>query len=141
MSRMDTLGRVHHHPTRSPRKVPLWGRALTHPTPPDQVTLEGCSNPVTWEGFPVSEIRSFLSIFLTSNSFFPQTLILLTHVLTFTMISPHVLFPLFHFIFTIHTKSEPLQTPAKLIRRSIEDRSYLLVRLFARHLLPPDTIS
>ena len=57
----------------------------------------------------VSEIRSFLSIFPTSNSFFPRTLILLTHVLTFAMISPHVLFPLFHFAFTIHTKSEPLR--------------------------------
>ena len=32
------------------------------------------------------------------------------HVLTFAMISPHVLFPLFHFAFTIHTKSEPLRT-------------------------------
>ena len=46
----------------------------------------------------VSEIRSFLSIFLTSNSFFPQTLILLTHVLTFAMTSPHVL-PLISFRF------------------------------------------
>ena len=35
---------------------------------------------------------------------------LLTHVLTFAMISPHVLFPLFYFAFTIHTKSEPLRT-------------------------------
>ena len=35
---------------------------------------------------------------------------LLTHVLTLTMISPHVLSPLFHFAFTIHTKSEPLRT-------------------------------
>ena len=35
--------------------------------------------------------NSFVSIyFSTSNSFFPQTLILLTHVLTFAMISPHV---------------------------------------------------
>ena len=59
----------------------------------------------------------FLSIFPTSNSFFPRTLILLTHVLTFAMISPHVLSSLFHFAFTIHTKSEPLRTPAKSIRR------------------------
>ena len=65
----------------------------------------------------MSEICSFLSIFLTSNSFFPQTLILLTHVLTFAMISPHVLSPLFHFAFTIHTKSEHLQTLAKSIRK------------------------
>ena len=63
----------------------------------------------------VSETCLFLSIFLTPNSFFPRTLILLTHVLTFAMLSPHVLFPLFHFAFTIHTKSEPLRTPAKLI--------------------------
>ena len=65
----------------------------------------------------VSEIRSFLSIFLTSNSFFPRTLILLTHVLTFAMISPHVLSPLFHFAFTIHTKPEPLRTSVRSIRR------------------------
>ena len=89
----------------------------------------------------LSEIHSFLSIFFTSNSFFPQTLILLTHVLTFTMLSPHVLFPLSYFTFTIHTKSEPLRTPAKLIQRSIKDKSYLLARLFARYLLPPNTIS
>ena len=68
----------------------------------------------------LSEIRSFLSIFLTSNSFFPRTLILLTHVLTFAMISPHVLFPLFHFAFTIHTESKRLRTTAKLIRGTIE---------------------
>ena len=66
----------------------------------------------------MSEIRSFPSIFLSAQTlFFPRTLILLTHVLTFTMISPHVLFPLFHFAFTIHTKSEPLRTSAKSIRR------------------------
>ena len=70
----------------------------------------------------VSEIRSFLSIFLTLNSFFPQTLILLTHVLTFAMISPHVLSPLFHFAFTIRTKSEPLRTPAKSIRTFIKEQ-------------------
>ena len=40
----------------------------------------------------------FYLFFFSLNSFFPRTLILLTHVL----------FPLFHFIFTIHTKSEPL---------------------------------
>ena len=56
-------------------------------------------------------------LFFTPNSFFPQTLILLTHVLTFAMISPHVLSPLFHFAFTIHTKSKLLRTPAKSIRR------------------------
>ena len=51
----------------------------------------------------------FVSIyFLTSNSFFPRTLILLTHVLTFAMLSPYVLSPLFHFASTIHTKSKPL---------------------------------
>ena len=66
-------------------------------------------------GLQLSEIRSFLSIFHTSNSFFPRTLTLLTHVLTLAMISPHVLSPLFHFAFTIHTKSEPLRTSAKSI--------------------------
>ena len=85
----------------------------------------------------------FVSIYFFSlrTLFFPRTLILLTHVLTFAMISPHVLSPLFHFAFTIHTKSEPLRTLAKLIRRSSKDRSYLLARLFARHLLPSDPIS
>ena len=71
-------------------------------------------NPV--QGFYLPEIRSFLSIFLTLNSFFPRTLILLTHVLTLTMISPHVFFPLFHFTFTIHTKYKPLRTSAKSIQ-------------------------
>ena len=87
----------------------------------------------------LSEIRLFLSIF-SSNSFFPRTLILLTHVLTLAMISPHVLSPLFHLAFTIHTKSEPLRTQ----RSRFEDlwnRSYLLARLFARHLLPSDPVS
>ena len=66
-------------------------------------------SPVTFiELVTMSEIHLFLSIFLTLNSFFPQTLILLTHALTFAMTSPHVLFPLFHFTFTIHTKSKPL---------------------------------
>ena len=60
----------------------------------------------------------FVSIYflLTSNSFFPRTLILLTHVLTFAMISPHVLFPLFHFTFTIHTETKPSRTLVKSIQ-------------------------
>ena len=73
--------------------------------------------------------------------FLPTNTHLLIHVLTFAMISPHVLFPLSYFAFTIHTKSKPLQTPAKLIQTLIEDRSYLLTRFFARHLLQPDTVS
>ena len=54
--------------------------------------------------------------------------------------SYHMFHP-FYFIFTIHTKSEPSKTPVKSIQTTIEDRSYLLARLFARHLLPSDTIS
>ena len=70
----------------------------------------------------LSEIRSFLSIFPTSNSFFPQTLILLTHVLTFTMISPHVLFPLISFRFHHSHQARTVANAAKSIRRSIEEQ-------------------
>ena len=65
----------------------------------------------------VSEIRSFLSIFLTSNSFFPRTLILLTHVLTFAMISPHVLPPLISFCFHHSHQVRTVANTAKSIRR------------------------
>ena len=85
--------------------------------------------------------NSFIYIyFLTSNSFLPTNTHSPIHVLTFAMLSPHVfsLFILFHF--TIHTKSKPSRTPAKSIQTFIEDRSYLLTRLFARHIFPPDTI-
>ena len=51
------------------------------------------------------------------------------------------LFRSISFRFTIHTKSKPSRTSVKSIWTFIEDRSYLLARLFARHLLPSDTIS
>ena len=63
-------------------------------------------------------IRFYLFFSLrTLSSHGHSSSFLLTHVLTFAMISPHVLSPLFHFAFTIHTKSEPLRTLANSIRR------------------------
>ena len=83
----------------------------------------------------------FYLFFSLRTLFFPRTLVLLTHVLTFAMISPHVLSPLFHFAFTIHNKSEPLRTQRSRFEDLSKNRSYLLARLFARHLLPSDPIS
>ena len=80
-------------------------------------------------------------LFSTLNSFFPQKLIP-SHMFSPSLwLLPHVSSPLSYSIFTIHTKSKPLRTPAKLIQTTIEDRSYLLARLLTRHLLPSDTIS
>ena len=84
----------------------------------------------------------FISIYFSHfELFLPMDTHPLTHVLTFAMLSPHVSSLLSYFAFTIHTKSEPLRIPAMLIQASTENRSYLLVRLFARHLLPPNTVS
>ena len=87
----------------------------------------------------LSEICLFLSIFPL------QTLSSHEHSFSYTCSHLHYalttcLFPSILFHFTIHTKSKLLRTPAKSIRTLIEDRSYLLMRFFARHLLPSNTI-
>ena len=87
----------------------------------------------------VSEICSFLSIFslrtLSSHKHSSSyTCSHLRYALT-TCLSPPILFR-----FTIHTKSEPSRTSVKSIRTISEARSYLLMRLFARYLLPPNTV-
>ena len=95
----------------------------------------------TAESLSCQKFVRFYLFFSLRTLFFPRTLILLTHVLTFTMISPHVLFPLFHFAFTIHTESEPLRTQQSRFEDLSKNRSYLLARLFARHLLPSNPVS
>ena len=70
---------------------------------------------IIWLIVSCQKFVRFYLFFSLRTLFFPQTLILLKHVLTFAMISPHVCSPLFHFAFTIHTKTKPLRTSAKSI--------------------------
>ena len=87
--------------------------------------------------------NSFVSIyFLTSNSFFPRTLISPAHVLTLTMIPPHVAPLLFHFAFTNHTIPNHREHQRSRFEEVSKTAKYLLAKiLFARHLLPPDPVS
>ena len=89
----------------------------------------------------LSEIHSFLSIFLISNSFLPTNTHPPNTCSHFRYDLTTCSLPLISFRFHHSHQVRTFANAAKSIRRSIEDRSYLLARLFARHLLPSDPVS
>ena len=83
----------------------------------------------------VSIYFSHFKLFLPTNTHSPNICSHFRYDLT-TCSLPLILFR-FHHSHQVRT----FANTAKSIRRSIEDRSYLLARLFARHLLPSDPVS